>query len=413
MFENQDFSSTIFCAIYKRKKILFVLCVPICKYHVKYVTENRFCSLYSLTKPEILSELISLIISEPPQDVDEIERFKLPHVAAEILSCEITQISQSIAQDEQSLEKLFSFMELEAPLNPLLASFFSKAVAMLLTRKPEQVLKFYLTTFLNVLLLKIPLLQNWYEHQYGCVQVIDYLKKKEFVNLALKHIGTSAITDLVLRLITCMDNGEIRTGVLEWLNERELIQSIIKLIDVQHDRDTHDNAARLVIEILRVCRDSQYAPVSDRFEDPLLNTLECAETVELILKIIFGKVNEDDSEKSSSEEETVSTPPPDSVITNGISILLALLETRAAVTNFNANPAQDIFAAGNFNSQNTSSELSPEDAAKQEATLKAILTAIQPWISHFTDLLICPPKLAMMQTTAGVLDPPLGQTRLS
>merc|ERR1712170_238379 len=108
-------------------------------------------------------------------------------------------------------------------------------------------------------------------------------------------------------LITCMDNGEIRTGVLEWLNERELIQSIIKLIDVQHDRDTHDNAARLVIEILRVCRDSQYAPVSDRFEDPLLNTLECAETVELILKIIFGKVNDDDS----SEEETVSTPPPD------------------------------------------------------------------------------------------------------
>ena len=156
MFENQDFSSTIFCAIYKRKKkILFVLCVPICKYHVKYVTENRFCSLYSLTKPEILSELISLIISEPPQDVDEIERFKLPHVAAEILSCEITQISQSIAQDEQSLEKLFSFMELEAPLNPLLASFFSKAVAMLLTRKPEQVLKFLLTTCLNVLLLKI------------------------------------------------------------------------------------------------------------------------------------------------------------------------------------------------------------------------------------------------------------------
>ena len=94
-----------------------------------------------MTKPEILSELISLIISEPPQDLDEVERFKLPHVAAEILSCEIQQISQSIAQDEQNLEKLFSFMELEAPLNPLLASFFSKAVAMLLTRKPEQVKK--------------------------------------------------------------------------------------------------------------------------------------------------------------------------------------------------------------------------------------------------------------------------------
>ena len=39
--------------------------------------------------------------------------------------------------------------------------------------------------------------------------------------------------------------------LLQWLNERELVQNIIKLIDVNHDRDTHDNAARLVIEILR------------------------------------------------------------------------------------------------------------------------------------------------------------------
>ena len=73
------------------------------------------------------------------------------------------------------------------------------------------------------------------------------------------------------------------------LNKRELVQSIIKLIDKKHDRDTHDNAARLVIEILRVSRDSQYAPASDRFDDPLLNTLESAETVQLLLKIIFGR----------------------------------------------------------------------------------------------------------------------------
>ena len=50
----------------------------------------------------------------------------------------------------------------------------------------------------------------------------------------------------------------------QWLNERELVQSIIKLIEKNEDRDTHDNAARLVIEILRVSRDSQYAPASDR-----------------------------------------------------------------------------------------------------------------------------------------------------
>ena len=36
-------------------------------------------------------------------------------------------------------EKLFSFLDNESPLNPLLASFFSKVVGILLSRKPEPV----------------------------------------------------------------------------------------------------------------------------------------------------------------------------------------------------------------------------------------------------------------------------------
>jgi len=92
-----------------------------------------------LTSPEILAELISLITTEPPEDADETIRYKLPHVASEILSCEVHQISSAISQDEALLEKLFAFMEQEAPLHPLLASFFSKGVGSILTRKSEQV----------------------------------------------------------------------------------------------------------------------------------------------------------------------------------------------------------------------------------------------------------------------------------
>ena len=59
--------------------------------------------------------------------------------STEIMMCEVPQISSAISQDETLLEKLFSFMESESPLNPLLASFFTKAVGNILTRKSEQV----------------------------------------------------------------------------------------------------------------------------------------------------------------------------------------------------------------------------------------------------------------------------------
>ena len=53
------------------------------------ITGFPFC--FSLTKPEVFSELITLIITEPPKDVDESSRYKLPHVAAELLCCEVPQ----------------------------------------------------------------------------------------------------------------------------------------------------------------------------------------------------------------------------------------------------------------------------------------------------------------------------------
>ena len=74
-------------------------------------------------------------------------------------------------------------------------------------------------------------------------------------------------------------------------------------------------------------------------------------------------------EKKKDSEDSNPVHPPHSVIFNGISILLALLETRTAAVNcYNANQNQEYGAE--FNSQNNSNELSSEDAAKQEATLK-------------------------------------------
>ena len=54
-------------------------------------------SIYSLVDTDVLSELISLIINDPPKDMEESKRFRLPHIAAEILSCEVPQINEKVA----------------------------------------------------------------------------------------------------------------------------------------------------------------------------------------------------------------------------------------------------------------------------------------------------------------------------
>jgi len=60
----------------------------------------------------------------------------------------VAQINEAISGEERLLNQLYSFVERNSsqqqqqqptPLNPLLASFFSKAFGVLITRKSQQV----------------------------------------------------------------------------------------------------------------------------------------------------------------------------------------------------------------------------------------------------------------------------------
>ena len=46
-------------------------------------------------------------------------------------------INDSLADNPDLLNQLYAFLEIESPLNPLLASFFSKVMGLLITRKPD------------------------------------------------------------------------------------------------------------------------------------------------------------------------------------------------------------------------------------------------------------------------------------
>uniref|UniRef100_A0A670ZUJ9 Protein phosphatase 6 regulatory subunit 2 n=3 Tax=Pseudonaja textilis TaxID=8673 RepID=A0A670ZUJ9_PSETE len=197
-----------------------------------------------LCRQPCMEELVQLISREPPLDVDEKVRFKYPNTACELLTSDVPQISDRLGGDEALWDVLYGFLDQEPPLNPLLASFFSKTIGSLIARKAEQ--------------------------------VVSFLRKKaEFVDLVLKHLETSAMMDLLLRLVSCVEPVPLRQEVLQWLNEAKLVQRLVELIRPHQEEDRQSNASQTLCDIIRLSRDqsNQLLPeVADL--DPLLASLE-------------------------------------------------------------------------------------------------------------------------------------------
>uniref|UniRef100_A0A8C2YXJ7 Protein phosphatase 6 regulatory subunit 2 n=1 Tax=Cyclopterus lumpus TaxID=8103 RepID=A0A8C2YXJ7_CYCLU len=291
--------------------------------------QNRRLLLF-VCQDQCMQDLVHMITTEPPTGVEEIMRFKYPNIACELLTCDVGVINDKLGNEEPLLETLYAFLEQPSPLNPLLASFFSKTIGNLITRKTEQ--------------------------------VISFLRRKEgFLSLVLKHIDTSAMMDVLLRLISCVEPPPLRLETLIWLNEEKLAQRLIELIHPGRDEERQSNASQTLCDIIRLSRDqaNQLQEISQ--PDPLLTVLESQECVEQLLQNMF------------SAEST------ESCIINGIQVILTLLEIRRP---------------------------------RSYTVNSSILLAIQPHLIHFHQLLLEPPKRNPMLTSLGVLEEPLGNTRL-
>ncbi|XP_026577693.1 serine/threonine-protein phosphatase 6 regulatory subunit 2 isoform X1 [Pseudonaja textilis] len=298
-----------------------------------------------LCRQPCMEELVQLISREPPLDVDEKVRFKYPNTACELLTSDVPQISDRLGGDEALWDVLYGFLDQEPPLNPLLASFFSKTIGSLIARKAEQ--------------------------------VVSFLRKKaEFVDLVLKHLETSAMMDLLLRLVSCVEPVPLRQEVLQWLNEAKLVQRLVELIRPHQEEDRQSNASQTLCDIIRLSRDqsNQLLPeVADL--DPLLASLESQECVEQLLKNVF--------------DEGLT----EACIVNGTQVLLTLLEPRRA----GLEGLSDSFCQG---------------FEKFHPVSSGILQGIEPRLKDFHQLLLRPPKVAPILTTIGILEEPLGNARL-
>ncbi|KAM8927224.1 serine/threonine-protein phosphatase 6 regulatory subunit 1 [Pelodytes ibericus] len=311
-----------------------------------------------LVQPQHMEELVTCITEEPANDTDEKLRYKYPSVSCEILTADVSQINDALGEDESLLKRLYGFLQNNESLNPLLASFFSKVMGILINRKTEQIITF---------------LRN----------------KDDFVNLLLQHIGTSAIMDLLLRLLTCVEQAQLRQDVFNWLNEEKIVQRLIEMIHPSKDDNQHSNASQSLCDIIRLSRE-QMIQIQDSPEpDQLLATLEKQETIEQLLSNMFeGEHNE-------------------SVIVHGIQVLLTLLEPR--------RPRAELGGlSGFYCNVDGQLEINPpsmDSSSNTQASLGTLL-AIKQRLREFNQLLVDPPRKHSLLTTWGLLDPPLGNTRL-
>ncbi|XP_029018506.1 serine/threonine-protein phosphatase 6 regulatory subunit 2a [Betta splendens] len=305
--------------------------------------QNRRLLLF-LSQDHCMQELVGLITTEPPADLEERSRFKFPNVACELLTSDVSIMNDKLGGDDSLLEMLYRFLEQEPPLNPLLASFFSKTIGNLIARKTEQ-----LITFLT--------------------------KKEGFIGLVLKHIDASAMMDLLLRLISCVEPTPLRQAVLHWLNEEKLVQRLTELIHTGKDEERQSNASQTLCDIIRLSRDQANQMQENVDADPLLAVLESQESVAALLKNMF------EGERSEAS------------IVNGTQVLLTLLETRRS----GLEGLMDLYSQGYERSYTVNS---------------SILNAIEPHLKDFQQLLLDPPKKSAILTTVGVLEQPLGNARL-
>ncbi|XP_046411016.1 serine/threonine-protein phosphatase 6 regulatory subunit 3 isoform X1 [Neodiprion fabricii] len=311
-----------------------------------------------LTRPEVMEELVILTTKEPSLEVEERWRYKYPNVACELLTCDVPMLNEKLAGDESLLTKLYSFIDTEPPLNPLLASFFSKTIGVLVARKSDQ---------------------HWYSYQFTCLQVLEFLKSRQHcVDLLLQHLETSAIMDLVLKLVTQVEGSEMRQNILNWLDGQHLVERLVKLLSPTLEIGRHANAAQLLCDMIKAGRENCLATTERSDPDPILNRLESTETVSLLLETILS------GEKSESS------------IVGGIEVLLVLLGQRSN----NALNVMDNHGNG-----------AGEDSNDNEQRIK-ITVATLPYLGQLHNLLTEPPHKPAVKTTAGRLELPLGNTRL-
>jgi serine/threonine-protein phosphatase 6 regulatory subunit 1 len=71
----------------------------------------------------------------------------------------------------------------------------------------------------------------------------------------MRHFNTTAIIDIILRLLTTIENNEMRSKVNRWLKNIDMVKHITNLFYSKYCSLYHSNASQLLCDIIRVSRE--------------------------------------------------------------------------------------------------------------------------------------------------------------
>jgi hypothetical protein len=259
-----------------------------------------------MTSPAVLSQLIEYITVPAPENAELKRRFKFPFLSCEILCSEVWAICDALYADEALLDQLYDFLRKapvpsadseEVVLDPLLASYVCRTAGVLLQRKVGD--------------------------------TIAYLKRTNTIDALIAHLSNSSVMDLLLKVIASEETTE-GAGVLQWLCETNLVESLVAKFSVRAGPDVHENASQALVDIVTV---SSVLP-----DSPLMQQLES----EAIVGKLFEFVLEGAELLSSPDATAKDKTDGSSALQSGLVVLNELVTRNGASQHVDTDDASTL-----------------------------------------------------------------------
>ncbi|KAK9022413.1 hypothetical protein V6N11_002680 [Hibiscus sabdariffa] len=168
-----------------------------------------------------VEQLLRYVVVKPPEDADNKRTFKFPFISCELFTCEVDIILKTLVEDEELMNLLFSFLDLNHSHSTPLAGYFSKVVICLLLRKT------------------LPFLQYVKGHQ-------------EIVKRLVDLIGITSVMEVLIRLIGADEHMYSNyKESMQWIEDTDVLEMIVDKFSSSDSAEVHANAAEALCAITR------------------------------------------------------------------------------------------------------------------------------------------------------------------